>query len=61
MRDVSDAALHRREEAIGDSSLPADLTEEQLTNAPRLASADDLVVDGLSDEDDDAFAAALEG
>lgn len=43
----------------GTSLLPRDLTEAELAAAPVLVSADALLVDGLTDEEDDAFAAAL--
>ena len=39
--------------------LPADLTEEQLAAAPVLGSADALLIDGLSVDEDDVFAAAI--
>lgn len=39
--------------------MPCDLSEEQLAAAPVLTSADALLVDGLSADEDDAFAAAL--
>jgi hypothetical protein len=39
--------------------LPSDLTDEQLAAAPVLASADTLFIEELSEEEDEAFAAAL--
>jgi hypothetical protein len=39
--------------------LPSDLTDEQLAAAPVLASADTLLIEELSEEEDEAFAAAL--
>lgn len=43
----------------GAAQLPRDLTAEQLVAAPVLASADALLIDELSDDEDDAFAAAI--
>jgi hypothetical protein len=43
----------------GATQLPRDLTAEQLVAAPVLPSADALLVDELSDDEDDAFAAAI--
>jgi hypothetical protein len=40
--------------------LPSDLTEAELASAPVLASVDSLLVDGLSNAEDDAFAAAVQ-
>jgi hypothetical protein len=39
--------------------LPRDLTAEQLIAAPVLASADALLIDELSQDEDDVFAAAI--
>ncbi len=39
--------------------LPSDLTEEQLAAAPVLTSVDALLIEELSVDEDDAFAAAL--
>ena len=39
--------------------LPRDLTEEELGKAPVLVSVDALVIEGLTADEDDAFAAAL--
>ena len=41
----------------GTALLPSDLTEAELASAPVLASVDSLLVDGLSNAEDDAFAA----
>ncbi len=57
---VSDAAPRDAEAPHGTSLLPADLTEEQLLGAPVLESVDSLVIEDLTDEEDDAFAAAVE-
>jgi hypothetical protein len=56
---VSDTA-HRRDEARdGTALLPTDLTADQLAAAPVLVSLDTLVIEELSEGEDDAFAAAL--
>jgi hypothetical protein len=39
--------------------LPRDLTADELSAAPVLTSPDALLIDDLSDEEDDAFAAAV--
>lgn len=53
----------RRDEHLrggrGTALLPPPLTVEELALAPVLGSADDLLVDGLTAAEDDAFAAAL--
>lgn len=57
---MSDAA-HRQDEAPhGTSLLPSDLTEDQLAAAPELASIDTLPIEDLLDDENDAFAAALD-
>lgn len=56
---MSDAADHRDETAGGTALLPADLTADQLASAPEISSADDLLIDDLTDVEDDAFAAAI--
>ncbi len=40
--------------------LPDDLTQDQLASARALESLDALLVDDLTDDEDDAFAAALD-
>jgi hypothetical protein len=40
--------------------LSADLTDDQLDAAPVLDSIDSLLIEDLSEDEDDAFAAALE-
>jgi hypothetical protein len=40
--------------------LPADLTDDQPAAAPVLDSIDSLLIEELSEDEDDAFAAALE-
>lgn len=57
---VSDGAAHHRNEAPrGTGMLPADLTPDQLASAPTMASVDVLLIDDLTDDQDDAFAAAV--
>ena len=43
----------------GTALLPPPLTAEELARVPVLGSADDLLIDGLTAAEDDAFAAAL--
>ena len=57
---VSDAARRPAEAPRGTSRLPSDLTDDQLAAAPVLASIDALVIEELSEDEDEAFAAALE-
>lgn len=40
--------------------LPPDLTDEQLAAAPVLTSIDSLLMEDLFEDEDDAFAAALD-
>ena len=40
--------------------MPSDLTEDQLAAAPDLASIDNLVIEELSEDEDEAFATALD-
>lgn len=44
----------------GTRALSPDLSDEQLRSAPVLGSVDDLLIDELTDAEDDAFAAALD-
>ena len=44
----------------GIALLPRDLTAEQLRSAPVLGSLDSLLIDGLSEDEDDAFADAID-
>lgn len=60
LEPMSDAAHHGAGSARGTSLLPADLTPDQLASAPLNASLDSLLIDGLTDDEDDAFAAALD-
>lgn len=57
---MSDAARHSHGTAPGTALLPADLTADQLASAPVLPSLDTLLIDDLTDDEDDAFAAALD-
>lgn len=52
---------HQHDETAprGTSLLPRDLTPAQLKSAPVLASVDSLVIDELTDEEYDAFLAAV--
>ena len=56
---VSDAAASQGHRGHGVSLLPDDLTEQQLDAAPLLDSVDDLLIEGLTDDEDEAFARAL--
>jgi hypothetical protein len=56
---VSDVAHPKDMAAHGTSLLSSDLTEDQLAAAPVMTSVDALLIDGLSEEEDDAFAAAI--
>ena len=40
--------------------LPRDLTEDELSSMPVLRSVDELLIENLTDEEDDAFSAALD-
>lgn len=57
---VSTAANRQDETPSGTSLLPRDLSEKQLAAAPVLVSIDTLLIKELSDDEDDAFAAALD-
>lgn len=57
---MSDAADRQDEVPHGTSLLPRDLTEVQLDAAPVLSSVDTLLVEDLTEAEDEAFAAALE-
>ena len=58
--DVSDAVRPHEEAPRGTSVSPRDLTDEELAEAPVLESVDALLIDELSPDEDDAFAAALD-
>lgn len=55
---MSDRAFH--DDNAGVAGLPRDLTAEELDNAPVLRSVDDLLIDGLTDAETDAFFASLD-
>ncbi len=59
MGHVSDAAHRQDEGAHGIALLPGDLTEEQFAKAPVLVSVDTLLIEELSEAEDDAFYAAI--
>lgn len=56
---MSHAAIEHDGDPRGTSQLPRDLTEEELAAAPILVSVDALLIDDLTDDEDDRFAAAL--
>lgn len=60
MVGVSDAADRQFDAPHGTVLLPSDLTDEQLAAAPVLASIDALLIEQLSEDEDEAFAAALD-
>ena len=57
---MSDVAQNRDGTPRGTALLPRDLTADELASAPVLTSLDGLLIDGLTDDEDDAFAAALD-
>jgi hypothetical protein len=60
MVGVSDAAGQPDQAPHGTGLLPSDLTEDQLAAAPVLASVDTLLIEELSEDEDEAFAIALD-
>lgn len=60
MVGVSTAAGRHDERPQGTALLDSDLTQDQLAAAPILTSADVLVIQALSEDEDEAFAAALD-
>ena len=56
---VSDVVRPSGEAHAVTSLLPADLTDDQLDAAPVLDSIDSLLIEDLTEGEDDAFAAAL--
>lgn len=60
MVGVSNAAGRHEQAPQGTALLPADLSEDQLSAAPILTSVDALVIEALSEGEDEAFAAALD-
>ena len=59
METVSDLAQGDNDGPRGLSTLPRDLSEEQLRCAPVLASADLLVMDDLTEDEFEAFDRAV--
>ena len=57
---MSDAVRSQDVVTHGTSLLPSDLTDGQLAAVPVLDSVDSLLIEDLSEDEDDAFAAALE-
>ena len=57
---VMSSADSQRESPFGTSRLPSDLTDKQLAAAPALTSVDTLLIEELSEDEDEAFAAALD-
>ena len=56
---MSDAAADQRDVPRGSTLLPRDLTEDELVGAPVLPSTDVLVIEDLTNDEDEAFASAL--
>lgn len=56
---MSSAAGDDRDTPHGTSLLPQDLSAKQKAGAPTLVSADALLIEDLTDLEDQAFAAAL--
>ena len=56
---MSDAARQDDQVPHGTSLLARDLTTDELSDAPVLESLDDLLIAGLTDDEDEAFAAAV--
>lgn len=59
MSFVRDAVDRRDGASHGTALLPADLSEAQLDAAPVLTSVDALLIEDLTDDEDEAFTAAL--
>ena len=57
---MSNAASHDQPAPHGTTLLAHDLTPAELRSAPSLATVDTLVIEELSTDEDDAFAAALD-
>lgn len=57
---MSDQAAQHQEGPHGVGLLPRDLTEDELRAAPILVSADTLLIDDLTVDEDESFAAALD-
>lgn len=59
MESVSDLAQDDNDGTHGLSTLPRDLTEEELRRAPVLASADLLIIEDLTEDEFEAFDRAV--
>jgi hypothetical protein len=59
MKSMSDLAQGDNDGPQGLSTLPRDLTEEELRRAPVLASADLLIMDDLTEDEFEAFDRAV--
>lgn len=57
---VSNAMQDHTDRSHGTTLLPRDLTSEQLRSAPVLGSLDSLLIDDLYEDEDDAFADAID-
>jgi hypothetical protein len=57
--EMSDAARQDDQMPHGTSLLARDLTTDELSDAPVLESLEALLIEGLTDDEDDAFAAAI--
>jgi hypothetical protein len=60
MVGVSDATDRQHESPHATTLLPSDLTDEQFDAAPVLAPIGALLIEELSEDEDEAFAAALD-
>ena len=58
--EMSNAAKSDEPAPHGTTLLARDLTLDELRDAPSLGSAESLVIEELSADEDDAFAAALD-
>jgi hypothetical protein len=58
--NVSDAVRRPDEAPQGTALLASDLTDDQLAAAPILTSIEKLLIEDLSEAEDEAFAAALD-
>lgn len=56
---VSDFAHQGDDAPHGTALLAGDLTEQQFASAPSMTSVDVLLIDDLTDDEEDALAAAL--
>ena len=56
---MSNAAGDQHDVPHGTALLPRDLTTDELSAAPLLPSVEVLVIEDLTDEEDEAFASAL--